>query len=68
MKHLKTSQVFKKNVHLEFGQTFRALSRACSSSRAACFSRSSTLVKDIPVLAKDDTAFDRVLALHGGKE
>lgn len=45
--------------------TFRALSRACSSSRAACFSRSSTLVKDIPVLASDDTAFDKVLALQG---
>lgn len=43
--------------------TFRALSRACSSSKAACFSRSSTFVKDIPVLASDDTAFDKVLAL-----
>lgn len=45
-------------------KTFRALSRACSSSRAACFSRSSTLVKDIPVLASDETAFDKVLALQ----
>lgn len=44
--------------------TFRALSLACSSSSAACFSRSSTLVKDIPVLASDETAFDRVLALQ----
>lgn len=48
--------------------TFRALSRACSSSRAACFSRSSTLVKDIPVLASDDTAFDKVLALQGTRK
>src|SRR4029434_9357943 len=43
--------------------TLRALRRACSSSRAACFSRSSTLVKDMPVLAREDTALDRVLAL-----
>lgn len=48
------------------GSTFRALSRACSSSSAACLSRSSTLVKDIPVLASDETALDRVLALWAG--
>lgn len=49
-------------------KTLSALSRACSSSRAACFSLSSTLVKDIPVLASDDTALDRVLALQGNSD
>jgi hypothetical protein len=45
--------------------TFSALRRACSSSRAACFSLSSTLVKDMPVLAREETALERVLALDG---
>lgn len=36
--------------------TFSALRRACSSSRAACLSLSSTLVNDLPVLAKEETA------------
>lgn len=52
---------------LEREQTFhtlRAFKRACSSSKAACFSLSSTLVKDMPVLAKDDTALESVLALQ----
>ncbi len=44
--------------------TFSAFRRACSSSRAACFSLSSTLVKDIPVLAREETALERVLALN----
>ena len=48
--------------------TFRACRRACSSSRAACFSLSSTLVKDMPVLAREETALERVLALEEKKE
>lgn len=47
------------------GCTLSAFNRACSSSSAACFSLSSTLVKEIPVLAREDTALDRVLALFG---
>lgn len=47
-------------------RTFSAFRRACSSSRAACFSLSSTLVKDIPVLAREETALESVLALSEG--
>lgn len=46
--------------------TFRALRRVCSSSKAACFSLSSTLVKDMLVLAREETALERVLALSQG--
>lgn len=59
------SSLMHAELSLKGTDTFSALRRACSSSSAACFSRSSTLVKDIPVLASDDTAFDRVLALRG---
>lgn len=43
--------------------TFNAFKRACSSSNAACFSLSSTLVRDRPVLAKEETALESVVAL-----
>lgn len=43
--------------------TFKAFKRACSSSSAACFSLSSTLVSDRPVLAREETALERVVAL-----
>lgn len=45
--------------------TLSAFRRACSSSRAACFSLSSTRVKDMPVLAREETALESVLALNG---
>lgn len=47
--------------------TLSAFRRACSSSSAACFSLSSTLVKDMPVLAREETALERVLALDQEK-
>lgn len=43
--------------------TFKAFKRACSSSNAACFSLSSTFVRDRPVLAREETALERVVAL-----
>jgi len=46
--------------------TFRACSRACSSSSACCFSFSSMRLKDMPVVARVETALDRVDALQGG--
>lgn len=48
--------------------TLSAFRRACSSSRAACFSLSSTLVKEMPVLAREETALERVLALNQGTD
>lgn len=44
--------------------TFKAFKRACSSSNAACFSLSSTFVRDRPVLAREETALERVVALR----
>lgn len=50
--------------NLKFGMpTFKAFKRACSSSNAACFSLSSTFVRDRPVLASEETALERVVAL-----
>ena len=48
----------------QMNSTLSAFKRACSSSSAACFSLSSTFVKEMPVFASDDTAFERVLALE----
>lgn len=49
----------------EWGEfTLSACRRLCSWSRAACFSLSSALVKDMPVLAREETALESVLALN----